>query len=254
MEILRKLQVEENLNWVYALPRAINAIHDQVGETGLSPYEIVFGRERPMALVPYQPPCEAEDAVAFFAKQQQVDRRVAQILNGLHAKRQERENRNRPPSKTFDLDALVWCRRPEDSGNKLDSRWIGPARVIAREAEDSYVIRMHNGEERPVHATQLKNFKEDTQTGACIPLHFHRRTEVEPDVGPEEWEVEKIEGHRYKGGVLQFLTRWKGFGKKEATWEPLKSFFHRWAAPIRPYLQHKGLLPDLVKALPPTPL
>ena len=48
MEILRKLQEEEQINWVDALPRTLRMIHDRKGITGLSPYEILFGRERPL--------------------------------------------------------------------------------------------------------------------------------------------------------------------------------------------------------------
>ena len=53
--ILRKLNAEGGVNWVEALPRAIRMQHDLVGEGGLSPYQIVFGRERNLAGIPYEP-------------------------------------------------------------------------------------------------------------------------------------------------------------------------------------------------------
>ena len=77
MEILRKLYADERINWVEALPRVVDRIHDVKGESGYSPYEILFGRERPLAGHPYAPPKECEDAIAFFAHMQDIDKKVA---------------------------------------------------------------------------------------------------------------------------------------------------------------------------------
>ena len=54
--LLRKLKVGEGANWVEALPRVLRLQHDMVGEAGLSPHEIVFGRERSLAGVPFRNP------------------------------------------------------------------------------------------------------------------------------------------------------------------------------------------------------
>ena len=53
MEILRKLHVEEKINWVEALPQVLDRIHDVKGESGYSPYEILFRRQRPIGGIPY---------------------------------------------------------------------------------------------------------------------------------------------------------------------------------------------------------
>ena len=44
LEILRKLKAHDKLNWVEALPQTIDRIHDNIGETGESPYRVIFGR------------------------------------------------------------------------------------------------------------------------------------------------------------------------------------------------------------------
>ena len=54
-EILRKMHISEGVNWVEALPIALDRTHDFKGVTGLSPSEILFGRERPLANAPYVP-------------------------------------------------------------------------------------------------------------------------------------------------------------------------------------------------------
>ena len=76
-EILRKLNVDEHLNWVEMIPGVLRRLHDAPGESGLSPYEIVFGRERFCARVPYDPPKVCEDAQEFFEQMSANDRRVA---------------------------------------------------------------------------------------------------------------------------------------------------------------------------------
>ena len=76
---LRKIQTQERMCWVEALPAVLRCLHDTKGEAGLSPYEIVFGRERPLAGLPYTPPREAEDAVQFMQRQREFDQKVASI-------------------------------------------------------------------------------------------------------------------------------------------------------------------------------
>ena len=56
MERLRKVQAEDKILWIEALPAMIDRLHDIPGESGLSPYQILFGRDRPMAGIPYNPP------------------------------------------------------------------------------------------------------------------------------------------------------------------------------------------------------
>ena len=67
------------MSWVDVLPQILDRIHDTPGEAGLSPYQILFWRERPLAGVPYQPHVECEHAQAFFERQKVVDRVVARL-------------------------------------------------------------------------------------------------------------------------------------------------------------------------------
>src|SRR6201994_2386408 len=38
--------------------------------------------------------------------------------------------------------------------------------------------------------------------------------------GQEEYEVEAILGHCFKGNTVEYLTAWKGYGSNDNTWEP----------------------------------
>jgi len=151
MEVLQKLQVSERINWVEALPQVIDRIHDVKGENGYSPYEILFGRPRPLAGIPYESPKECEDAQNFFHRMKEIDHKVAEILNHKHEIQAKRVNKGRKEMEPFSMNAMVWYKRPENSGNKLDSRWIDPGIIKARECEHSYVIGIKPGVEMKVH-------------------------------------------------------------------------------------------------------
>ena len=81
----------------------------------------------------------------------EIDQKVPQVMNEKHFKRQEYLNKDREQLPAFSSGDLVWYLRPADSGDKLATRWIGPAMVVAREAENSYVIEVKPGYETKAH-------------------------------------------------------------------------------------------------------
>jgi hypothetical protein len=249
MEILRKLFAENKLNWVEALPQVVDRIHDVRGESGLSPYQILFGRERPMAGIPYTPPRECEDARQFFDRMTEIDRIVAEALNKVHEAQARRINKGRQEMPPLAVGDKVWYKRPENSGEKTDSRWIGPGVVKAREGERSYLVEVKPGVEMKAHRSFLKNYQEPLVVGRGVPLHFFKRTEPEEGVMPDEWEVEKIISHRKKGGNWEFLTKWVGYAEGEETWEPAKNFIHRIGGELIKYCRAKKVNIDWWKVL-----
>ena len=46
IEWMEKLSVESDINWVQALPKVLQQFHDSIGESGFSPYFLMFGRNR----------------------------------------------------------------------------------------------------------------------------------------------------------------------------------------------------------------
>ena len=95
---------------------------------------------------------------------------VAQILNDKHAERAAQINadRKRPPD--FQVGDQVWYLRPDGSGTKLDTRWIGPGKVTAKVGEHSYEIRIAPDSIIAAHATFLKKHKPDNFRGEGVPL------------------------------------------------------------------------------------
>ena len=86
IERLRLCNQETGENWVTLLPHVLDCIHDTVGEGGYSPYQIVFGRDRPMTGLKYEPPEKAEDARFFFNRMESLRTKVANVLNKKHEK------------------------------------------------------------------------------------------------------------------------------------------------------------------------
>ena len=148
----------------------------------------------------------------------------------------------------------VWYRRPENSGGPVDSRWLGPAMVIVREGEYSYQVEVKPGHIMKAHRTFLKPHVEDKFSGEPLPLFYHRRMVFDDKMQPDEYVVDRILRHRTKkDGSVEFLTRWKGFPKEEATWEPPNHFIHRYSSDFVEYCSDKGIFLELVKFLQDKP-
>ena len=248
-EVLRKINVEGKYTWVEALPAALNAIHNLPGPTGFSPYQVLFGRERLMGNIPYTPSIENEDAKAFFERMKILDENVAKTLNEIHEKRAQRENASIPTPIEFSVGQKVWYRRPEGSGDKLDSRWLGPALIEQRISQNGYQIRVGENKVLTSSSVWLKAYNEDEMGGEELPLYTHRRTTPDPEALPDEWMVDKVLDIRWENEVPSFKVHWEGYDEGDATWETANNFFHRYAAPVIDFCAEKGIPLDVTKFL-----
>ena len=122
------------------LPMVLRQYLDMPGPTGLSPYEIVFGRTRYISGVPYAPLRESEDAKRFFDRMQKQEIKVAEVLNELHQKTVEQINKRRKEFGDFKLGEKVWYLRPDSLSADLESRWVGPYEIDKKTGSDSYEI------------------------------------------------------------------------------------------------------------------
>jgi hypothetical protein len=157
-DIIRKLLVDSDANWVEALPRALRIQHDMVDPvTKLSPYEIVFGRERALAGLPWGHTRDLPEMESFFEKMADIDKNVARLLNEEHAKLADRVNARRSDGPDFQIGDWVWYIRPKGVGGvKLHTWWQGPFKVLIRTGERSFRLRTPQGDEFDAHQDQLK--------------------------------------------------------------------------------------------------
>ena len=107
-------------------------------------------------------------------------------------KQQERINAGRVDPVGIKPGDLVWYLRPQNSSNKLDSRWLGPAAIISKEGEHSYTVELKPNYFIQAPRVALKAFVPDGIVGHPTPLFFHRRTVPDVEATPEEWTVERI--------------------------------------------------------------
>jgi hypothetical protein len=160
LELLKKLNVEAKINWVEALPRVLTLYHDSVGPSGLSPYNIIFGRHRISLGIPYPPERSCEDAETFMDRMGEVDHEIALRLNLVHEAEALRINRLRGARVPFKVGDKVLLLKPKSlsSQAKLEARWVGPMTISDRKGLSSFAVRDLRGGEHDAHMDQLRPF------------------------------------------------------------------------------------------------
>ena len=185
-DVLRKLRIVHNINWVEALPRALRLHHDLPDPiTKLSPYEIVLGRQRALAGLPRVSPYESVRASDWFERMQDIDVHTAEVLNEAHANLQKYLNARRRERPPYHVGDWVWYQRPRSVGGiKLQSWWQGPFKVVERVGERSYRLRTPQGEIFDAHLDQLKACEWDDPDSPGVAMKYPPE-ETDQGGGPE---------------------------------------------------------------------
>jgi hypothetical protein len=242
---LRKMHFDEGINWVEALPRALRLHHDMAGDFNVSPYEMVFGRERNLAGIPWQPVRECMEVQDFLKHMEAMDRKVAQALNDAHDKIQKRVNNKRKAKAPFEDGDWVWLMSPKKvGGQKIERWWKGPFQVVQRTGEASFQIRTDKSVMYDVHRDQLKPCIWDMGLGDSYPLVF--RAADASDQRPTAPVVDRILEHRsHPIHGLEFLTHWITRERDFTAWESAGSFLHNCPDPWLGYCKKHSLILDL---------
>ena len=248
--LMRKVWEEHAINWVEALPRILRMYHDMPGESGHSPFQIMFGRDRHLPGVPLPLAHECEEATQFFDRMKDLDRKVSDLLNAQHATEINRANASRVARAPLKPGDWVWVLRPKAGvATKLDSWWVGPVPVQRRTGDASYEVLLKPGTPHAVHMDQLKPFV----TGESVNLYHYAPGYRTEGTTQNEWNVDAILDHRIEHGKLQFLTRWEGFEQGPCTWEPVGNFIHRYSWKLPQYCKEHKLRINLTDYLRDSP-
>ena len=237
--ILRKLHCEKSVNWVQALPRVLWIQNNLSMEVGLSPYQLLFGRDRLEGSIPYTPPVECENATEFFERINNLDTRIMHEYQRLHDERQRIYNLTRKPKAEFKEGDKVWVLRTRTTAHKLESWWLGPAKVFRRVGMTSYQVVHKPGEIWDVARDFLKPYVEDNLLGTGVPLYYHQGTVGSTGLGDTIDNAEYISGHRYRNNKIEFLVKWRDVD--EEVWEPSTSFVYGFSEVWMKYLTQHGL-------------
>ena len=121
--LLRKAWIVDHPNWVEALPHILRVYHDSPGESGHSPFELMFGRERFTAGVPMNLDQECEGASQFCDRMEALAQIASQRLNQIHQIEAKRANQKRQAPEPYHKGDWVWVLRPKTgaSESKMDS-------------------------------------------------------------------------------------------------------------------------------------
>ena len=101
---------------------------------------------------------------------------VARILENIHERSKNQKNRHLVDPPVFVIGEEVWYRRPPDSATKLDTRWIGPGLVVAREGEHTYILEIDQKVFITSHASFMKHCMPDWFGSGEKRLFQHQRT------------------------------------------------------------------------------
>ena len=242
-EKLREIHITNpRRNWFEEMWPALKAHHDTPTPGGLSPHQILFGRDPLGRGLPLSGDGMAMDAKEFFARQEQTARDIRQQLEKEHAERQKSA-----PSSTaqkFRVGDPVWVIRPRPMGTHRTKTWFTPGVVVRRIGEDTYRIKVGLGQFRVRHESQLR-VREPDLRGQHVSLSYaaHEADSDDDYAEHDDYTVEKILAQRPKAsapGGLEFKVRWRGYGPSHDTWEPVSSFVPRVNTPFMEYIRkHK---------------
>jgi hypothetical protein len=183
--------------------------------TGLSPNQILLGYET--ALAPPEMITSNNEAVEDRIKTM-MERR-AQAIDAIN-----QANKGKPviPSQ-YEVGAQVWLEathlKIHHQKTKLAPKRYGPFPIIKEISPVAYQLRLPAawGIHDVFHASLLSLYHETTAHGP----NFSRPPPELID-GEEEYQVERILGHRYHGRAkaLQYLIKWVDYPESDNTWEP----------------------------------
>ena len=147
---------------------ALEAHHDTPTASGLSPHQILFGRDPLGWGLPLSGDGMAMDATEFFVRQKTTALEICQQLEKEHA----------VPAKTAPQSAArksgvgdpVWVWRPRPMGTQRTKNWFTCGKVVCRIGEDPYRIKVGPKQFRERHERQLRSREPDVR---CKHLSLH---------------------------------------------------------------------------------
>ncbi len=218
--------------------------------TGMTPFKCILGFQPPM--FPWSgEPTELPSITEWLQRSEEVwDRAHTHLLRAV--RRQELQaNRHRRPGPVYQPGQWVWlstrdlCLRLPSK--KLSPRYVGPFKISRQITPVSFRLELpSNYRISPTfHVSLLK-----PSGGPRGASEEGAEPQTPPPIlvdGEEAYRVHELLDSRRRGGMLQYLVDWEGFGPEERSWvnsgdilDPtLTEEFHR-SHPERPAPRPRG--------------
>ena len=212
-----------------------NAVHSS---TGLTPFEFCSGR-KPQSFPTTSP--EIAKKLARVPAAEELFQRF-QTLLGIardrmhHAQEVQAAQANSGARKprSFQVGDMVRLSTEHYKDNvlgqaspKLTDRYIGPFKIIKKVSEGAFQLELPRKYSRihpVIPVSSLASFKTADQEE--FPDRDPPRPEPMVIDGEEEYSIEEILDHRPKkqgGTPKEYLVKWKGYPREDASWEPAAS-------------------------------
>ena len=191
-------------NWFEEMLPDLKAHHDTPTPGGLSPNQILFGRDPLSRGLPLSGDGMAMDAKEFFARQEATARDIRQQLDKEHAVRQKSA-----PSSTaqrFRVGDPVWVIRPRPMGTHRTKTWFTPGEEVRRIGEDTYRIKVGHRQFRERHKSQLRVREPDLCGQRVSPDYTAHEADSDDDYAEQnDYTVEKILAQRLNASAPEGL-------------------------------------------------
>src|SRR6201995_5009213 len=191
-----------------------NRVHEA---TKLTPFQVMYGTD-PKGIPTAFPRMNAP-AVEERLKEIILTRQEALAAHELA--RQAMIQRRPGKDIEFNVGDQVWLESknfniPMET-RKFKPKREGPFKILEKLSKRVYKLKLPFQWKIPpmFHSTLLTPYCKTQEHGPNF-------IKLPPDLvdGQEEYEVEAILGHRFKGHKVEYLTAWKGYGSNDNTWEP----------------------------------
>ena len=216
--------------WPLYVPFVQLMYNNKVQElTGATPFSLMFGRVlnelRDYSVEPYKP----VDLVEWKAHQEKVVSLIYPAINERVQGKQEvvRKKvdamRKKIIKDELGAGAIVMIKDPvyllnPSTRPSTEASYIGPYTVVRRTLYGPYILRDDTGE---IYARQ-------------VPIDQMKVLYTPSQIAPEEqkngdsdiYEVDYIMDHDEDDGEFKYKVKWKGYDKKDATWEPESNIFN----------------------------
>ena len=242
-------------DWDVFIPAALMVFRTSTNEsTGESPFYLLYGREPLLPMdVSLLPPTDPASSIAEhrrrIVKQIEVAQQIAKenIMRTQQKMKAYYDKRSSEPN--FIEGQRCWVYTPKSKkglSKKLLHNFHGPYRVVEKLSPVHYRLRTCSN--KPVtsivHANRMKHFVDPndgpieppSETGDNMPFltinnpSLETQGDTATETADEEsaalidnetvFNAEALLDKRIANGAIQYLVKWAGFPRAQATWEP----------------------------------